>query len=150
MLQDARADGVGARLEGGTGESFVGVDVAGAGLLPHVGGQCGRLAVAAVAGGEQCAAHDLLVEALGLLAGGEAFLVAVGHPVARRVGRVHLVDQQQLPSSSMPNSYLVSARIRPAVGCHLLAAPEQLQRGLHHLRPTARFDQAALRRPRPR
>ena len=104
-----------------------------------------------VAGVEQRTAHDLLVEALRLVAGRESFLVGVGHPVARRVGRVHLVDQQQLRRRrSRPNSYLVSARISPAAAAICLAAGEQRQRGRLHLRPTASESTRPSLRPRRR
>jgi hypothetical protein len=79
-----------------------------------------RRALAAKAVLDQPAAQELLVEAARVLAAGHRGGVAVGVPVARAVGGVDLVDEDDLAVVPQPSSYLVSTRIRPrsaAIAC---------------------------------
>ena len=59
------------------------------------------------------AAHEVLVEAVRPFPTGETPRIALGKPVAAAVRRMDLVGQHDAPSGSVPNSYLVSARISP-------------------------------------
>ena len=140
---DARPGRLLGRHERGAREPFERLHVARGGGRDDVGVQGGWWSVARVAGVEQRPSNDFLVQALGLVAGGQPLVVGVCHPVARRVRRVHLVDEQQFPVVGRHTELVLRVgKDEPRPARHVLPAFEQRQRCGAHAPPHLGFDQA--------
>ena len=142
MLQ-ALLNGIAERLEGQSGETLVGDDVASRRGRPHLTRHLGDRAVAGVAELGEHLTDDLLVEALGLLAVGQPRLVRLADPPAGGVGRVHLVDEDQLAGVGETELVLRVGEDQPGGGADLGTAGEQRECGRHHLLPEIGVEQVA-------
>src|SRR5690606_1773111 len=100
-------------------------DVAARGLDAHVVGDRRDGAVAGEALRREPAPHVLLVEALRLLARGDALLVAPREPDPRAVRRVHLVDDDDRAVRRATELVLRVDEDEPARRAHLAAPREE-------------------------
>ncbi len=98
-------------------------------------GNSGTGPVAGVAGGGECSADDLFVEALGLVAGGEPGVVGRLDPPPRRVGGERFVDQEELAVGVDAELELGVGQDQPGVETTLGSAAEQRQRSRFDLGP---------------
>src|SRR3989344_2406868 len=102
-------------LDGEAGQGFA---VFIGGFLRDVGGHCGGWLLFVPAGGFEPVTDELLVEAWWVL----AFCIAVCWPETAGVWGQGFVHQGRVPSSSRPNSNLVSAMMMPRVAAYSTAA----------------------------
>src|SRR3954447_728636 len=144
-LPDAIVDRIATGFEGHPGQAFIGVDVATRRGLPHRGLELRRDAVTVVAGVDHRAPNHFLVETLRFLAGVQPLLVRGGHPVARRVRSVYLVDQHQAAGSTGSELVFRVGQDEAGGASELLPASEQFECGGLDFAPQRWGDEAFTR-----
>ena len=128
-----------------SGDELVELDVASRKLVDQVGGGLGdHLVLVGVAVRAVPGAQELLIDVVGVLAGGKARLVGGGDPVARRIGRVDLVDQADHSVLVLAELVLRVHQDQAVLVRHLLSEREQLARLLRAVVPVLLAHEAAL------